>query len=179
MFFKMLKKKKIDKIRCSGATLIELMVVVVILSLVTLGLVSFFGGGVRAWISGQNQLKAQREARMAVDRMVKEIREANFIENGDSSSIEVNYPNALKGKHGDSVTYHLDTVNHRIMRNNNSILIDHIPADGFIITYYDADGNPTLDSSASSKIKIKLIVDVDNDDKHDITIETEVFLRNY
>ena len=175
----MLKKKKVDKIRCSGATLIELMVVVVILSLVTLGLVSFFGGGVRAWISGQNQLKAQREARVAVDRMVKEIREANFIENGDSSSIEVNYPNALKGKHGDSVTYHLDTVNHRIMRNNNSILIDHIPADGFIITYYDDDGNPTLDSSASSRIKIELIVDVDNDDKHDITIETEVFLRNY
>ena len=58
-----------------GFSLIELMVVVAILSFIILGLVTFFSGGVRSWISGQNQLKAQREARIAVDRMVKEIRE--------------------------------------------------------------------------------------------------------
>ena len=67
----MFKKNFLKK--CNGTTLIELMVVITILSIVTLGLVSFFGGGMRSWISGQNQLKAQREARMALDRIVRDI----------------------------------------------------------------------------------------------------------
>jgi len=59
----------------NGFTLIELMVVVVILGLITIGLTTFFGGGMRSWISGQFQLTAQRNTRIALDRMVKEIRE--------------------------------------------------------------------------------------------------------
>jgi prepilin-type N-terminal cleavage/methylation domain-containing protein len=58
-----------------GFSLIELMVVVVILGLVVLGLVTFFTGGARSWISGQSQLEAQRNARQAMDIMVREIRE--------------------------------------------------------------------------------------------------------
>ena len=68
-----------------GFSLIELMVVVVILGLMVLGLVTFFTGGARSWISGQSQIKAQRETRQVMDRMVREIREANLIntENSD------------------------------------------------------------------------------------------------
>ena len=51
------------KINQKGFSLIELMVVVLILSLITIGLVTIFSGGVRSWIGGQSQLQAQREAR--------------------------------------------------------------------------------------------------------------------
>ncbi|RXG66813.1 prepilin-type N-terminal cleavage/methylation domain-containing protein, partial [Candidatus Atribacteria bacterium 1244-E10-H5-B2] len=62
-----LKKEK-------GFSLIEMMVVVVILGLIVLGLATFFTGGTKSWITGQYQLAAQRNARQAMDRMVREIR---------------------------------------------------------------------------------------------------------
>jgi len=66
---KLLKLKKHQ----NGLSIIELMVVVIILSLITLGLVTIFSGGIRSWITAQSQLKAQRNARQAMDRMVKEL----------------------------------------------------------------------------------------------------------
>jgi prepilin-type N-terminal cleavage/methylation domain-containing protein len=165
--------RKIKNIK--GFTLIELMVVVSILSFVIIGLVTFFGGGIRSWISGQNQLEAQREARMAVDRMVKEIREANKVYNGYENGIEVSYPSDF-GK--SNVSYDLNVATGVITRNNTNEVIDHIPDGGFIIEYYDNKSNPVAPSVAS-KIKIILQVDVDNDNNTDINIETEVNLRNY
>lgn len=171
--------KKVYNKKCSGTTLIELMVVVTILSLVILGLVSFFGGSTRSWISGQNQLQAQREARMALDRMVKEIRMANNVLYNGIANIEVSYPAAF-GK--ENVTFHLDA--NGIVMENNSPLINHIPDDGFIIKYLDSEGNPVSYDNFSnvsqiSAIEITLKVDVDNDGNPDIILETDVSLRNY
>lgn len=169
--------KKIYNKKCSGTTLIELMVVVTILSLVIIGLVSFFGGSTRSWISGQNQLQAQREARMALDRMVKEIRMANNVLNNGIANIEVSYPAAL-GK--ENVTFHLDA--NGIIMENNSPLINHIPDDGFVIKYLDSkwkEVEPGVNASQISAIEITLKVDVDNDGNPDIILETDVSLRNY
>lgn len=165
---------KINRIGYKGFTLIELMVVVTILSFIILGLVTFFTGGARSWISGQNQLKAQREARIAVDRMVKEIREANKVD-GHENEITVSYPSALGGE---NVTFSLDIDSNSVKRNNAITLLDHISVGGFHIEYYDIEGNPTTPANAS-KIMITVKVDVDDDNKPDITIETEVTLRNY
>ena len=71
-----------------GFSLIEMMVVVVILGVIVLALVTFFTGGTKSWVAGQSQLKAQREARQAIDQMVREIREGNEImSNSDSYSV--------------------------------------------------------------------------------------------
>jgi len=75
-----------------GFSLIELMVVVVVLSLIVLGLVSFFTGGVRSWITGQGQLQAQRNARQAIDMMVREIREASEVTTNNDLKIIFNTP---------------------------------------------------------------------------------------
>ncbi len=158
----------------NGFSLIELMIVIVILSLLVLGLVSFFSGGARSWISGQSQLKAQREARMVMDSMVKEIREGKKVENGSANSVTISYPAALgKG----NVTFEL--INGRIKRNIVNILIDNIPVGGLTFNYFDNEENPTTDPTKASKLKIILKVDVDKDTKPDIVIETEVNLRNY
>ena len=133
------------------------MVVVVILGLIVLGLVTFFTGGVRSWIAGQSQLEAQRNARQAMDRMVKEIREASEVTTNDDTKIIFDTPWVT------GITYELliNTIN----RNNIPLISS--------VSILDFD-YPSL-----SKVHIILEVDVDNDENPDITLDTDVNLRNY
>jgi len=82
------------KINRKGFSLIEMMVSLGILSLIIIGLVTFFSGGTRSWVTGQYQLEAQRNARFAIDRMVKEIREADSI-NDNSTSDNISFHSPL------------------------------------------------------------------------------------
>lgn len=145
-----------------GFSLIEMMVVVVILGLMVLGLVTFFTGGVKSWVAGQSQLTAQRNARQAMDRMVREIREGeNFAIGADNDSVTISYLSK------DPVTYKKSGI--IIVREVNSIpspLIDNVKTLSFT-------------STDSSKVHVILEVDVDNDGKPDITLDTDVNLRNY
>lgn len=170
-----------------GLSLIELTVVVVILGIVVLGLVTFFMGGTKSWVTGQYQLKAQREARQAIDRMVREIREGkNVISDSDYDTIKVSIPD-LGSKPAYDVTYNLSGTT--IQRDTN-LLIDNVQS--LVFTYFDNTGeqicdvngdpiNP-LDSDAASKVSkvhINLQVDVDDDGNPDITLNTDVNLRNF
>ncbi|MCK4241288.1 MAG: prepilin-type N-terminal cleavage/methylation domain-containing protein, partial [Candidatus Atribacteria bacterium] len=133
-----------------GFSLIEMMVVVVILGLIVLGLVTFFTGGTKSWVAGQSQLEAQRNARQAMDRMVKEIREASEITTSNDEKIIFNTPWET------GITYEL-SVN-TINRNNNP-LINNV-------------SNLDFDYPSLSKVHILLEVDVDDDGNPDITLNT-------
>jgi len=149
-----------------GFSLIELMVVVAILGLMVLGLVTFFTGGVRSWISGQSQLEAQRNARQAMDIMVREIREGKSY-SGTTSSIIVDIP-ALGLGSAYSVTFKLSgTVIEREVNSVSSTLINNVKTLSFSA------------STDSSKVHVILEVDVDADGNPDITLDTDVNLRNY
>ena len=155
-------KKRIKlKINRKGFSLIEMMVALGILSLIIIGLVTFFSGGTRAWVTGQYQLEAQRNARLAMDRMVREIREGTSIDEiSSNTTIKINYL-ASFGK--SPVTYSLSDTT--INRNGNPLIHD---VKTLNFTYTDA-----------SKVHILLEVDVDNDESPDITLNTDVDLRNY
>jgi len=142
------------------------MVVVVILGLMVLGLVTFFTGGARSWISGQSQLEAQRNARQAMDSMVREIREGKSSVSGTTTSVTVDIP-ALGSDSAYSVTYKkTENIIYREVNSASSQLIDDVKKLEF--TYPDA-----------SKIGIIMEVDVDADGNPDITLDTDVNLRNY
>ena len=178
--------KKIIKIfyvkNQKGFSLIEMMVVVVILGLIVLGLVTFFTGGAKSWVAGQSQLEAQRNARQAMDIMVREIREGkNIISSSDGDTIVVSIP-ALGSEDAYDVTYSLS--NTTIKRGTIS-LIDNVLISGEdIFEYYDSSGI-NYDSPDSttlpiiSKVHINLKVDVDDDGNPDITLNTDVNLRNF
>lgn len=140
-----------------GFSLVELMVVVVILSLVVLGLVTFFTGGVRSWITGQSQLQAQRNARQSMDIMVREIREASEVTTNNDTKIIFNTPWVT------GITYELLS---NTIRRNNTPLISNV-------------SNLDFDYPSLSKVHILLEVDVDNDGNPDITLNTDINLRNY
>jgi prepilin-type N-terminal cleavage/methylation domain-containing protein len=170
---KIMIKKKIDE---NGFTLMELMIVVVILGLITLGATTFFGGGMRSWISGQFQLEAQRNTRIALDRMVKEIREGDSIDdvNSDSDTIAVDY-NVL-GK--TSVTYNWSGGS---LTRNSAPFLDNVYQLEFI--YLNSAGIMVTNKSNASKILINIQVDLDGDaatgGNPDVILNTEVNLRNF
>ena len=165
----MRKKHLLKKINNKGLSLIELMVVLVILSLIILGLVTFFTGGARSWILGQSQLSAQRNARQAIDQMVREIRHGELISAGTANSITVRVP-ALGSDPTYDVTYSWsgnawDPIN-RIVSSGTNPLINNVLNLHF--TYPD-----------TSKVNILLEVDFDKDSNPDITLNSDVNLRNY
>ena len=139
-----------------------MMVVVVILGLIVLALVTFFTGGARSWMTGQYQLKAQREARQAIDRMVREIRHGEVVTTGTTNSITVTVP-ALGSESTYNVTYNLSGT---IINRDGNPLINNVKTLNF--TYPD-----------ESKVHILLEVDVDNDGYSDVTLNADINLRNY
>jgi len=154
-----------------GFSIIELMVVVVILSLITLGLVAIFSGGVRSWISGESQLKAQRNARQAMDYMVRELRLSERVIISQDHKIKVSIPALSGAGSGYLVTYRWSGTPHtpvwrQMHPKGDNILIDDVLNLDF--TY-----------PKSSGVNILLEIDVDHDNAVDISLTTAVNFRNF
>lgn len=157
-----------------------MMVTMAVLGLIVLGLVTFFTGGTRSWVTGQYQLEAQRNARLSMDRMVKEIREGKKITSGsDGDTIVVSIPDFDTAAPDDyyEVTYSLSDTT---IQRGSAPLIENVLTGEAIFKYYNnSDTEVTSPDATVSKIHINLKVDVDKDDFPDITLNTDVNLRNY
>ena len=164
----------------NGFSLIEMMIVVAILGIIILGLVTFFTGGTRSWVTGQHQLEAQRNARLSMDRMVKEIREGkNIISSSDGDTIVVSIPDFDTADPDDYnvVTYSLFGTT--IQRGTNPLIENVLTGEAIFRYYNSSDAEVTSPDATVSKIHINLKVDVDKDDAPDITLNADVDLRNY
>ena len=162
-----------------GLSLIELMVVVVVLSLIILGLVTFFTGGVRSWITGQNQLSAQRNARQAMDWMVREIREASDIIADSTTSQRINFNTPWNS----NLYYTWSGATWEAIFEGTNPLINNVQ--NLTFTYFNSSdveiAPPLTDETASeiSKVHIDLMVDYDKDNNPDINLNSDIDLRNY
>jgi prepilin-type N-terminal cleavage/methylation domain-containing protein len=160
----------------NGFSLIEMMIVVTILGIIILGLVTFFTGGTRSWVTGQHQLEAQRNARLSMDQMVREIREADYIvDSSISSSIDFHTP-----FHG-NISYSLS--GNDLKRDSNTVINNVLTLD---FSYFDNSGSEINgfplsyeDASKISKVHINFQVDVDQDSSPDITLNSDINLRNH
>jgi prepilin-type N-terminal cleavage/methylation domain-containing protein len=172
MFRIVLKKQKKLIKSPYGFSLIELMVVIGILAFIILGLVTLFSGGVRSYISGDSQLEAQRNARQAMDYMVRELRHGSKVLTPPSNirSVEVQIP-PLDGSAGYQVTYSwsgvlYDPINRIMTSGGTNPLINDVL-------------NLQFTYPKSSRINILMQIDVDRDGAADITLNTAVNLRNF
>jgi len=76
------EREQVERSRCrnsQGFTLVELLVVIAIFSIVMAGIYSIFVRSNRAYISQEQVVAAQQEARSALDILGREIRMAGFI----------------------------------------------------------------------------------------------------
>lgn len=170
------KKTKKSVLNSSyGLTLIELMVVVAILALVTLGLVALFSGGVRSYITGDAQLKSQRDARQAMDRMVRELRHGRraFLEN-EGYSIRVQIPK-IDNTDEYEVTYSWSGNPHDSMYQ----IIKNKDEQETTVLFIDNVLRLKFDMPKSSRINIELKVDAERDGIADISLNSAVNLRNF
>lgn len=153
-----------------GFSLIELMVTLALLSMITIGLVTFFGGGIRSWITGNSQLRSQREARMAMDMMVKEMRSGESATLNSNQSITINIPPL--GENDDYiVTFSWSGNNGDPLQRTVNGTSNDSPLTTLTISNLSFDKN-------GNRIDIILEMNLDDDEKPDITLETNVFLRN-
>jgi prepilin-type N-terminal cleavage/methylation domain-containing protein len=96
----------------AGYTLTEMITVMVILGIVLAGLAAAFHAGVRAETRASREFQAQQNARLALDRLRRELHCANAIStaNGTAvSSITVTLPAVCQGA-DTSVTYATSSV---------------------------------------------------------------------
>lgn len=169
---------KITRENKKGFSLIELMVVVVIISLLALGIVTFFSGGIRSWIRGDQQLKAQREARQAMELVVREVRHGQKLSNCSEKSFTVHFPAALGYDPDEGVTFSWSgNRGDSFQKNNNNTIIDNVHNLQFI--FFDKSGNTPGSCADTSRIKILMEIDVDGNERPDISLDTDVDLRNY
>jgi prepilin-type N-terminal cleavage/methylation domain-containing protein len=72
-----------------GFTLAELLVGLAILGLVLASVATFHESGLRAYVSGSNRVEVQQNARVALERMAREIREAQALANQTPTRVTI------------------------------------------------------------------------------------------
>ena len=93
-----------NSLRCRGFTLVELLVVLAIVSIVMGGIYSVFVHSNRVYISQEEVVAAQQEARSALDMLGREIRMAGFIAaNNKAGGLDPIKDNAYAGGADDAI----------------------------------------------------------------------------
>jgi type IV pilus assembly protein PilW len=174
--------------RVDGFTLAELLVTLAVLGLVLAGTLTILQNGVRAYGWGARRVEAQQSVRLALERMVKELRDAGYDpKSAGIAPITVAAPDRVTFQQDLNKNGIVDSTRERItflLRPGESILrrdagggaqpiIEHVRR--FRLTYFDRDGVPTTDPAGVGSIHILLEAGRSGPTS---LMETSVTLRN-
>jgi type IV pilus assembly protein PilW len=174
--------------RESGFTLAELLVAMALAGLLMSGLVLLLDAAQRATTAGRARVEAQQGARWALDRMVRELREAGYDpQRSGLAALEIAEPqrvrlvrdlndNGVVDPTQERVTYLWDGAA-RILRREAGggaqPLINDVHA--VEIAYFDTAGAPTADPGRVRSLRVRLEVGAR---PPRTVVETRVALRN-
>ena len=151
-----------------GMTLIELIVVIVLLGIIGLFTFQFLVGSVEIYIAGSNQAELLAEAKLAMERMVREIRDANSILAPDSgssgNSITFIRSHYTAVDSGTNITFQKSGTTLERKRGTNSPepLAEHV-------SYFNVTNNSN---------EIKLEMDLSLGGGENVTLHTKVYPKN-
>jgi prepilin-type N-terminal cleavage/methylation domain-containing protein len=155
--------------RAAGFTLVELLVSLAALGVVLAGAFGVLRETQSAYVLGVARLEAQQSARIALERMAREIQGAGFdpggvrfpaIVNATPTSLTIQKDlngNGVIGGSGESVTYFLrDTTLRRNSGAGAQPVIEGVQSLAF--TYFDGDGLPATTPDRIRGVRIALAV---------------------
>lgn len=160
-----------------GYTMVELLIVLVILTTVLTALTSLFLAGARAEIESNRRFEAQQDARLAADRMRREVHCASGVTVASAASITVHLlghcPTAINGQPTD-VVYAVQPVsaNRYDLRRAGVRVADHLTSDQ-VFAY--------TPQSPASRALLALDLQVNthpNEGWKTWRLETDIVLRN-
>lgn len=93
-----------------GFTLAELLVGLAVLGLALAGLATVHESGLRAYVYGSNRVEVQQNARVALERMAREIREAQALANQTATQLTVQTDWNGNGVVGEAIAVAVDGV---------------------------------------------------------------------
>jgi prepilin-type N-terminal cleavage/methylation domain-containing protein len=173
------KKINLNKLNNRGFALIELIIVIALIALAFMGMYNLFSGGMKSWTTGSSQINAQQNIRMAMDKMIREIRHAGYgVKSGEK--IPLKGSDQIKFKVDFELDGTLKEIHYYLV---GGVLYKSINGSGIPVTnsefsikylifdYYIPDTNVEL-------ITITMEVDSDKDGKTDFTLKSEVKPRN-
>jgi len=182
-------------VRAGGFTLVELLVSLSVVALVLAATLGLLQQGQQGYLLGAAGVEAQQSARVALERMAREIRKAGFDPAGASffpivnpSPTSLTLQNDLNGNsiidaRGETVTYLLrGTTLRRNAGGGAQPIIEGVRALSF--AYLDADGVPTGAPERIRTVVIAMTVGPDflpgapARDRLGVTLRTQVRLRN-
>jgi prepilin-type N-terminal cleavage/methylation domain-containing protein len=179
----------VDGIRAeSGFSLAELLVALAVLGLCLAGGSVLLASGLGAWALGSARVEAQQGARLALERLERELREAGYDPTGAGIAAvitalpqEVSFQRDLNGNGivdptRERVTWLLrpgDTVLRRDAGGGAQPVVED--ARRFSLTYFDAGGSPTADPARVAAVAILLEVGRPG---AAVTLASQVGLRN-
>ncbi len=151
----------------TGFTLIELVIVIVLGGIIAAISMKLLTQGLSAFLGAVNVTNADQQARLAIERMVRDIRS---IRSASDIITATNSQFSFTNFSGNNITYTLSSNN---LMYNSQILANGIGALGF--NYYDNNGNITATLSAIRYIAVNLTITQGNSN---FTIGTAIYPEN-
>lgn len=151
----------------NGFTLIELVITIILMSIVSVISMQMLSQGLTAYLTAQNVVTADQQARLALERMVRDLRSigsSNAITTATSAQF------TFTDLSGTSFNYALSGTNLMV---NNQILANGITS--LTLSYYDSSGNTTSTLSAIRYITISINVTQSN---ANFTVSTSIYPMN-
>ncbi|MFA4967314.1 MAG: prepilin-type N-terminal cleavage/methylation domain-containing protein [Candidatus Margulisiibacteriota bacterium] len=139
----------------SGFTIIEVVLVITITVVLSLGLASFILSAMDSWVFVKSRQSALSEGRSTVERMIREIRRIR-----QPSSIGTAESSAIGFVDIDSRDIDFRQSGSDLLRteqgNSNIIASGVLTPEGLVMSYYDAGLNPTAIHQNIHYVKVRL-----------------------
>ena len=128
-----------------GLTIIELLATLAILSMIIAALYTFYLSGLHSWSRSIDRMEEQQSARIAIDKIIKEVRYAHAVE------IRYNDPTMIYYRlniNGISTLHRFRNASGQLLlerrRNNDTHYSYNVIALGLSALFFELDANHTL-----------------------------------